>query len=162
MNLENENLENDYPSIELAYPIAIASFDMAARRLDIVDGRLQTILAFIVTVSAAVPSVASGRGIHFTSGWFYLALTLFIICLAIGTYARLAGELVVLSPTTLFNEWLGEPKAVFQKDIIHYAGKAFTANLKLIRWKWRCSVWMTILFALEVVALVVWVLLARS
>ncbi len=41
-------MEKTYPSVELVYPIAVASYDAALRRLDTIDGRLQTVLAFIV------------------------------------------------------------------------------------------------------------------
>jgi|SRR6185437_15117662 len=156
------DLAQKYPSIELAYPIAVASFDVVARRLDIVDGRLQTILAFIVTVSAAVPSVAAGRGVRFTSAWFYLGLALFVICVALGTYARLSGRLKVLSPANLFGEWLADQPEVFQKDMIYYAGEAFAANLHLVKRKWQFSVWVTMLFAIEIAALVAWVLSAQT
>ncbi|HEV2617971.1 MAG TPA: hypothetical protein VGU63_15340 [Candidatus Acidoferrales bacterium] len=155
-------LAQKYPSIELAYPIAVASFDVAARRLDIVDGRLQTILAFIVTVSAAVPSVAARSGVCFASGWFYLGLALFVICVTLGTYARLSGKLKVLSPANLFAEWLADQPEVFQKDMVYYAGQAFAANLHLVKRKWQFSVWVTTLFAIEIAVLVVWVLSAQT
>src|SRR5688572_21643982 len=73
-----------YPGVELAYPIAVASYDVALRRLDVMDGRLQTLMAFIVAVSAAVPSIAANRGIQFRSYWFYAALISFV--LAIGDW----------------------------------------------------------------------------
>jgi hypothetical protein len=55
-----------YPGVELAYPLAASSYDVALKRFDAMDGRLQTILAFIVATSAAVPALAAGR-IHFQS-----------------------------------------------------------------------------------------------
>jgi hypothetical protein len=153
-------LENEYPSISLAYPIAVASLDLAAKRLDSVDGRLQTILAFIVTVSAAVPSIAAGRGAHFASVWFYGSLILFVACVALGTYARLAGTLKLLDPTNLYQNWLDITPIDFQKNLIFYAGQAFDSNIKLADWKWKCSVWITALFACEILALVAWVISA--
>jgi len=152
------NLEQEYPSIELAYPIAVASYDVAARRLDTIDGRLQTIMAFIVTVSVAVPSTAGGRGVHFRSLWFYAALFLFIASIGLGTYARLIGKLRVLKPSHLFQDWLGDPLWDFKKDMIYFAGQDFDANISLVNSKWRCSVAITILFVLEAICLSVWIL----
>src|SRR5207248_11768290 len=75
--LTNEQLESQYPGIEFAYPIAVNSYEVALKRLDSIDGRLQTMLAFIVAVSAVVPAVAVPRGIHFHAKMFYIALGIF-------------------------------------------------------------------------------------
>src|SRR5437762_131563 len=104
--MTNEELEKAYPAVELAYPIAVAAYDVSLRRLDGMDGRLQTILAFIVAVSAAVPPLAASRGIHFRSLWFYAGLGIFILSVLIGTWARLAGAPKVLNPRKAFNHWL--------------------------------------------------------
>src|SRR5688572_3570427 len=111
----SQNAET-YPGVELAYPIAVASYDVALRRLDVMDGRLQTLMAFIVAVSAAVPSVAANRGIQFRSYWFYAALISFALAIGVGTYARLSGKIKVLKPEHAFNHWLHKPEWNFKKD----------------------------------------------
>jgi hypothetical protein len=164
MSSENNNIEdlkNQYPSVDLAYPIAVASYEVAAKRLDTVDGRLQTILAFIVTVSVAVPSVAGSRGASFQSPWFFAALIVFLGAIATGTYARLVGMLRVLKPSQLYLDWLGDPEWEFKKNMIHFAGQDFDANLRLVNFKWKCSVAVTILFAAEAVCLAAWVAAAQ-
>jgi len=148
---------NTYPGVDLAYPIAVASYDVALRRLDVMDGRLQTLMAFIVAVSAAVPSVAANRGIHFRSYWFYAALTSFVIAVAIGTYASLTGKIKVLKPENAFNHWLHKPDWEFKKDFIAYAADDFQANINSVEFKWRCSVFITMLFFVQAVFLSLWV-----
>ena len=152
-----ETLKKEFPSVDLAYPIAVASYEVAAKRLDTVDGRLQTILAFIVTVSLAVPSVAGGRGLPFGSAWFYTAVGVFLAAVALGTYARLAGKLRVLKPSNLYEGWLDLPEWTFKKDMIYFAGEDFVKNLRLVNFKWKCSVVVTILFVAEAVCLAAWV-----
>jgi hypothetical protein len=159
--MEENELEKTYPSIDLAYQIAVASYDSMARRLDAVDGRLQTILAFVVSISAAVPTLAGTRGVHFKSGWFYAAAVLFLTSIAVGTVARLAGNLQVLSPHKLYEKWLHLPPIEFKKDGIYHASRDFIANRNLVYRKWLSSVVVTILFALEAMALAVWVLSGR-
>ena len=146
-----------YPGVELAYPIAVASYDIALRRLDVMDGRLQTLMAFIVAVSAAVPSIAVSRGIHFRSYWFYGALISFILAIAIGTYARLSGKIKVLKPEKAFNHWLHKPDWEFKKDFIAYAADDFQANIDSVEFKWQCSVAITVLFSFQTVFLAGWV-----
>jgi hypothetical protein len=154
---EAENNEKEYPSVELAYPIAVASYDIAVRRLDTMDGRLQTILAFIVTASAAVFAMAGGRGIPFRSVWFYGAVFLFTLSMGLGTYARLMGDVRSLSPANLLAEWLGDAPWTFKKDMIYNAARDFALNKELIYAKWRWSVYVTLIFCLEAVCLTVWI-----
>jgi hypothetical protein len=161
MNEQNiQTLEQQFPSVELAYPLAVAAYDSATKRLDSIDGRLQTILAFIVTVSVIVPSIAAGRGVSFQSGWFYAALIVFIVAIGIGIWARLTGDVRLLSPSNLFQEWLSDSEWQFKKDMIYHAGQDFDKNMKLALLKWRCSVAVTLLFVLQAVCQTVWVLSA--
>jgi hypothetical protein len=153
-----QNLEQEYPSVELAYPIAVAAYETAAKRLDSVDGRLQTILAFTVTVSVAATSIAGGRGVNFNSGWFYAAIVFFVISISIGVWARLTGNIYILKPSHLYQEWLSNPTWEFKKDMIYFAGNDFDANMKLVHLKWQCSVAITFLFVLQAVCQTVWVL----
>ncbi len=156
-----EELEKEFPSVELAYPLAVASYESASKRLDSVDGRLQTILAFIVTVSVAIPSIASGRGIPFQSYWFYASFFFFVSGIGVGIWARLYGNVRLITPTNLFQDWLRDSKWQFQKDMIYHAGQDFDANMKLVNQKWRCSVAVTLLFVLQAVCQTVWVLGSR-
>lgn len=158
MNEQNDQtLEQLYPSVELAYPIAVASYDVALRRLDAMDGRLQTILAFVVTVSAAIPALASNRGVNFRSCWLYAAIVTFILTIGFGTYARLMGKIKVLKPEMLFNHWLHKPLWEFKKDFVAFAGDDFNHNLALSELKWKFTVAITLLFFLEAIFLAVWV-----
>ncbi len=163
MDKQNElPLEQQYPSVELAFPLAIVSYDVAIKRLDTMDGRLQTIMAFVVTVSAAIPSIAGPRGVRFQSIWFYIATAIFIITIAIGTYARLMGTIKVLKPKMLFEHWLHKPAWEFKKDFISFAGDDFEHNVGLVEHKWKCTVAITLLFFFQTVCLAVWVAGNRS
>ena len=155
MNKE-KTLEEKYPSVELAYPIAVASYDVASKRLDVMDGRLQTILTFVVSVSAAILPLAGSRGVSFRSYWFYAATAIFFITVALGTYARLCGEIKVLKPEMLFNNWLHKSEWEFKKDFLSFASDDFNHNLALSERKWKYSAIITFLFFAEVVAAAVW------
>jgi hypothetical protein len=153
-----ETLEQQYPAVELAYPIAVASYDVALRRIDAMDGRLQTVMAFVVTVSAAIPPLASNRGVHFHSYWFYAAAATLLLTISIGIYARLMGEIKVVDPNLLFNSWLHKPDWEFKKDFIAFAGDDFNSNVALSELKWKFSIVVTLLFFLEVVFFAAWVM----
>ena len=148
-----EELQKTYPRVDLVYPIAVDSYDVALRRLDNIDSRLQTILAFIVTVSAAVPSVAANRGIHFKSWWFYAALAVFGVSIVLGTWARLARAPKVLNPRKALTGWLQKPEWEFKKDFISFAADDFDFNRNLVNVKWVCTVIVTLLFACQAVTI---------
>jgi len=152
------SLEHQYPGVELAYPMAVSSYDTAMKRSDTIDGKLQTILAFVAVVSIAIPSIANARGVSFSSYWFYFGLLFFISIVAIGIYARLVGSIRVISPEMLFEEWLHKPAWEFKKDFIAFAGNDFNHNLQIISYKWKLTTLITIIFFFQVVCLTAWVL----
>ena len=121
------------------------------------DGRLQTIMAFAATTTALVPSVASARGLSFHSKLLYLAIACFVVELIVGTYARLCGSVRLLNPATLYEKWLEWPPWEFKKNFIYWAGEDFKDNVALVKKKWALSVVVSILFFLEAVLLVAWV-----
>jgi hypothetical protein len=64
--------EEKYPSVDLAYTLALASYDLIQKRLDIIDTRLQTLIALIATVSLPIPAIAVAKNLTLNSsanGW---------------------------------------------------------------------------------------------
>ena len=156
--LTNQQLEAQYPGIEYAYPIAVSSYELALKRLDAIDGRLQTMLAFIVAVSAIVPAVAVPRGIHFRANMFYMALGIFAFTLAFGIFARIFGRIYVVTPKKLHDHWLYKPRWTFQFHYIVRAADDFRRNNRLIKFKWWSMVVISLLFCAQAVCLAAWVM----
>jgi|KBSSwiStaDraftv2_1062776.scaffolds.fasta_scaffold659509_2 hypothetical protein len=157
-NIEPESSTNAYPSVDLAYDIAIDSYDVAIKRIEWIDGRLQALLTFAATVGAAVLSVGASRGLlHFRSIWFYLAIISFVLATALGFYARFSGTIRVLDPEVFYERWLHFSPWEFKKDLIYFAAEDFQCNMRLSKRLWDLSIVVLILFFLEVVFLVLWV-----
>lgn len=157
----SKSQEETFPSVDLAYPIAVNSYDVALRRLEIMDGRLQTNLAFIVSVFGAFVTYSSSAAISFASGWFVSAAALCVINVAVGTWARFHGKTKLLRPKILLTEWLSNDQFTFKVDMIHDAAAAFEANMNLSNRKWTASILMLLIFALQVLAMVVWLVDGR-
>jgi hypothetical protein len=150
--------EDEYPSVDLAYQIAIDSYDSVIRRIDSADGRLQTLITFAGTIGAAVPSVGASRGLlHFRSIWFYLAVFSFTSAMIIGFYARFSGTIRLLDPAVFYEKWLRFSLWEFKKNLIFFAAEDFQCNTKLNKRNWDLSIAVLVLFLLEVVFLVLWV-----
>jgi hypothetical protein len=159
INTENESINGDlsvFPSIELAYPIAVASYDAVSKRLDSLDGRLQSIIAFATIVFVAVVSMANTNQVCFSSWWFYSAAGVYVAAACVGTFARLYGSAQALDPKLLFDEWLWKDKIEFMKDMIYFASEAFDHNNKLTERKWQAAVFVSAAFFVQGVCLVFW------
>lgn len=151
------DLEKTYPSVQLAYPIAINAYDVTMKRLEGVDGRLQTLLTFIITISALFVSNAGARGSSFTSPWFVLSVAFFLASVTVALVGRMKGKIRVLDPRVLFESWLHLTEWEFKKNLIYASGKSFEANSRLLDVKFKYSLVVLVLFTLELVGLVVWV-----
>ena len=146
----------DTSSVDLAYDIAVASYDAAVKRLDSIDSRIQTLLAFAVSASAVVFSATAGR-IPFHSLWFYGALTFLLASVSFGIYARWYGDIWLLKPNVFYERWLNKDSDTFKRDLIYWAGCDFIDNMNLVDRKWRLSIAVILFFSLEVACLAVWV-----
>ena len=164
MASEVDRIEQDYPSVELAYEHVAQAYEYAIRRLDAVDGRIQTMQTFAVTLTLAVPAFARAAfgTVDASSVWFVLAIAAFIALVSIGVVARSMGHISLVDPSVLFEKYLDCRPWEFKKDMIFFAGEHARANHKLIRKKGRAVSWMTALFLLETVLLVVWLVAAPS
>lgn len=149
-------VEEKYPSLDLVYPIAIASYDTMAKRLDAIDGRIQTLTAFALTAAIAVPTIGKGQNLSLYSIWFQLAMGGLVLAILVSVYARLTGKVRMLKPDNLLKGSLHLPQATFKTYAIHYAAEAFKANNSQLERKWKLSVVSMIIFALALGLLFVW------
>ena len=154
--IDNETAASDYPGVELAYPLAIASYEVAQKRYDALDNRLQTLIATAVTISLAVPVLGQSRGLSFHSKWFIGAAACFIVAIGLGIYARFSGELEVINPMKIYTNWLHLSEWEFKKDAIYRAGEAFIKNKQEIDAKSRYGLLSFISFLLEAILLAAW------
>lgn len=153
---ENQSPQNQYPAVELAYPLAIASYESILKRIDALENRTQTLMAFAATLTVAVPAMTAGRGLKFSSGWFITALVLFGIANIIGVISRLKGDIALLSPQKIYQTELHKPDWEFKKDAIYWAGENFAHNNALILKRHRIIIYMSLIFFAEALALAVW------
>lgn len=151
-----ENTEQNYPSLELAYPLAIASYDSIIKRIDALDGRIQTLMSFAVTVCLAVPVFGRTQNITLNSRWFISGMALLTGAIMLSTYARFYGSIGVLNPVILYQKTLHLPQEQFKVDIVHAAAKAYENNKSVLKNRWRLSVLAAVIFALALLMLVVW------
>jgi hypothetical protein len=154
--------ESEYPSVELAYPIAIGSYDTAIKRLDALDSKLNTLLTFAVSVSLAVPVLANAKNLSFRSSWFITAAVAFVLGVGVTTFARLNGSLNLLDPRVIYDSYLDLDHWNFKRHTIDWAGDNWRHNQKLINRNANLGSVAATLFALEALAVGAWVVAANS
>lgn len=157
----DELLEQNFPSLELAYPLAIASYETMIKRLDAMDGRIQTLTTIAVTACLALPTLGKVQNLSLYSVWLVLGMTALVSAVGMGVYARLHGEIAVLDPNNLWNDSLHLPKAKFKSFAVEFAAEAFTANKRLLDEKWRWCVWTMFVFAIAILLLFLWLATAH-
>src|SRR5687768_13952072 len=119
-------------AIDLAYELAVDSYEPIIKRLDAIDVRLQNIMGFAATSLALVTSVASARNLSFRSVWFWAAVAAFLLMIAIGTIARHYGTVIMIDPASLDDEWLALEPSEFKKSFIEHTGKNWSLNNSLV------------------------------
>jgi hypothetical protein len=145
----------------LAYEFVRPTYEALLKRLETVEGRVRAILTFSATVSFAVPTfVAATLGIgkhEFTSPWFFLAMVVFLATGVIGLTSALSGEIRLVDPAKLYDEWLGLSEFEFKRRAIWVAGQDVQTNARLVNRLGTTANWMAAGLLVEIVLLLAWV-----
>lgn len=159
----SEEKKHDRPSIDLAYPLAAASYDVAQKRLEAVEKRLQEILGFAVTISLGAIVIHANRNYDFRSYLFMAAMLAGLSGLIIGTYARVGGYLVLIKPSVLHKKYLDLSEPTFKTYFVYFAAKHWHINASLINRKGKFTSIAVVCFVVEIILLALWSLVsARS
>lgn len=133
------DLEKEFPSIELAYDVAIASFDTSQKRMDAVDGKTQSLMVMCVTSFLAFPTIAKALNVPFVSIFFVIAMLCIFASIVLSVFSLKTGKVDRLDPSALFNEWLDLPRGKFMKDAIFHAGESLRDANSVVENKWNLS-----------------------
>ena len=156
LSVRVDDLEKRFPSIPLAYPLAVASYDQAVKRLDGVDSKNLQLLSFCLAAFLVFPTVANAHKLSFQSYWFYLAFTSVLISICLSAFAFKHGRIPLITPTKLFKDMLDLPDIVFKKDMIFHAGADFEKICNLTEKKWKLNTASLVFFLLAVILATIW------
>jgi hypothetical protein len=152
--MDNENKNDVDPGVRLAYPLALESYEWAARRLDMLESRTQTILALGTSLTLAVPIGFYTMKLSVDDLLFTIAGGFFILALVFGAVARLRSKITIITPRVLYEGWLNLSEQNFKKELIRVAGDHLDKNNEVIE---KMHFWLavtTVMFFLEILALV--------
>ncbi len=148
-------LPSQYPGVDLAYPLAVASYDHAHQRIARIEGKLALLLGFVSGATALAPAVAD-QGRDPRSPWLLAAGVLFALAVVWGSRALLRGKLLDFAPEKLYNHWLHKDDWTFKRDCIYDAITVSKRHDALAESKWRAAVAVMSLFSAESLCLAAW------
>ncbi len=158
MEEKDTKMEEQYPSVELAYEFVKPSYDWMLNRIEAINSKIQNLITFATTLTAATPILIKAvfDNVVFDSVLFYLAMVCYVLIAVIGIIA-LRGSVRLINPTILYNKWLDKSPWKFKKDNVYWAGVDFNENKKRVEHKTHRRDIMAFLLLVEVICILVWI-----
>ena len=151
-----KSIEKKYPSVHLAYEIAMKSYDEAMKRSDVADDAIDKLRSWITTVNLAFIAWMLPR--LSVNLWFVISIAIFVLIIVLSVLAKSRGALLLPSPRELYNKYLHWSEWEFKKNMTYWAAEHFEKNKAYVAKKARYIVIIFTLFLLEVETMVSWVL----
>ncbi len=159
MSEEHENLERPFPSVGLAYDLAVRSDDLSVERADAMNSKIQSLISLSCALTFAIPVAARSLKLDLSSHWFTAIVVIFGLTVVVGFVGRFfirKGDIKCVDPGKLHEDWLHLSEGEFKKHFTEYAGWRFKQNNRLITARWRCAIAMSFLLSLEVLFMALW------
>lgn len=152
-------VEQKWPSLDLAYSFVKSSYDSLQNRLDAVNARIEFLLTLSVSINIAIPIFMKALfdDIYFGSYWLVAVTVVFVFTVIIGLIGRMLSGMILVSPQKLYDQWCGWSEWKFKKHAVYWAGKHFQHNASLIRKKANLGIVVTVLLAVEVGLIFLWI-----
>ena len=149
MTDETRELAESGEAVDSAYELAVKSYDWALKRWDSVNILFTGLVAIAVPLTLAVPILTKTLGLEICSWWLIGVGVLFAAVLACCVAGRLFGDIRLIDPTILYEDYLECSRREFQKSMIYYAGRHYNHSVNVIYRKWWWARSAAILLSVE-------------
>jgi hypothetical protein len=144
----------NYPSIDLVYPLAIESYETARQRMIAQDNRIHQLLTLTLALTAAVPAVYQIFGINPRLTYLIAAGAFFIASIGLLIAAFMRNTLIASDISKLHAYYINVPEITAKENFIYYAGIHDRENARQMEIRWRLIIASICALAAELVALV--------
>ncbi|MCL1912231.1 MAG: hypothetical protein FWG13_08500 [Leptospirales bacterium] len=127
-----EVTEKDLPSLDLVYPLAMESYRDITERMKTQDERIRHFMTVALTITAAVPVAFQLFGIKPNMVFLGMAGLMLMSCLALCITASAKNELMIISMSALFDDYLHIPEFQAKIALIKYAGEDQMKNSRYL------------------------------
>ena len=155
---QKKTLEEQYPSIDIAYDIALKSYETTMKRSDVADDGIDKLRTLITTINLAFLAwiISTAKVGAMFNAWFILSLYIYFSTIVISIIAKSANGIILVDPKIIYNKYLHFSKWEFKKNIIYWAGEHYKINGEMVANKAKYIVCIFSLFLLEVVTMGYW------
>jgi hypothetical protein len=153
-----KSLEDQYPSVDLAYDLTMKSYDTVIKRNEVQDDGIDKLRTFMTTVTLAAFGFIASRAtiVSFHNWWFWFSVVMYFYTIILTVVAKSSGGLIMLSPSTLYEKYLHYSEWEFKKNILYWMAKHSETNRKYIAHKSRLFVIIFAFFLIQILSLLVW------
>ena len=121
--------ETKYPSVDLAYDLAVKSYDTIQQRWDAMNSLFHSLLSVVITLTLAIPLLSKALGLPIGAHWTNAALWTFALNVLLCLSGRLLGSFKTLSPGSLYKHHLGSSHWEFKKMLYILLACTLTGTL---------------------------------
>ncbi len=89
--------ETKYPSVDLAYNLAVKSYDIIQQRWDAMNSLFHALLSVVITLTLAIPILAKTLNLPLGMYWAIATIGIFTLSAGCCLFGRLFKSLAVLS-----------------------------------------------------------------
>lgn len=145
-------------SLDLTYEMIRDSYTLIVQQLDALENRIHSVMVFSASFLLTGPALAAvtSNGISFNSNWFYAAIALAVVNIAIGLTARNLGTIYLPRIHDVDSGWLELEVEEFKRSSIWWANQNLDHNITLVKSRARASLLMTLVLLAEVALLITW------
>jgi hypothetical protein len=156
------NKEEKFPSRELAYEIAMRSYDLLTKRHEVIDAKIQSSLTVGLTLFVALCTFAKFKNIPFNMKSFIFAAVFIILSILINLYSRVYGEVQHIDPGIVHKKWIEKDIISFQVHAVYFAGEAYQKNKQVLHNKWLMHITSLLFYSISILLLILWLALHQS
>lgn len=155
-----EEKDTQYPSIAIAYDLAVNSYEFGEKRYQAAENRGEKILGFIASLNLAIiVFLSKTEPPKLKFGFlFILAFLLGTASLIVGIWGYLKGRVAVVDISTIYQGWLHLEDEEFKNDFIIKAAEDFDTTVEQVERKSGLATLSAGLFLLETFCLMFWLI----
>lgn len=145
-------------SLDLAYDVAINSFEPTIKRLDRKDDQIAKLMFMSVGLLGVVMGTIKTHQMDIASCWAYLIYLLFAAQTGVALLGRfkMASRKIIGIPE-IKNLYDRYDALDLKRLIVKDSATAFENNDRIIKTKLTCLIWMAIILISQALVLIVWV-----
>lgn len=160
--MENKtDIENQYPSVDLAYENIQSSYKVMLERFEAANVRIGNLIAWGAGLASILPIFAKfifgDKG--FNTLWLLPLVLSFSSLVIIGIIAYRTGGIKLIHPKNIYEDYMQYPQREYKKWMVYWAGEHFKTNQEFINTKSCYIDIMTVLLGLEVISLILWAII---